>query len=390
MYKSGQIIPGASWDLGTAREFGVVQSRYGVASTPIVVDDLLIVIVGGSDPEYQRVSPDKLHEVQGNGSAIVALDKLTGKPVYAVGNDLASYASPRAATINGIRWVFAFLRGGLIGFEPTTGRIDFEYPWRSQDPKSVNASTPVVFEDMVFLSTSYDLGSSLLRVKPGGFDVVWRDDPADSDKRMAMHFSTPIYHDGYLYGSTGHNSKDAELRCINWETGEMMWSEPGLNRMSLLYVDGHFVCLTEYGKLFLVKSNHEKFEKVAEVTLREQSDTKLPAGFSVPQLLSYPCWTAPALSRGLLYIRSPDRLVCLDLIPPQSVSSNPYDGPPGPSKQEDSGESTGSEAHRTAESQGSGDVKTRPQKSERPHATETQPATDPALPAGDHDTAAKD
>ena len=81
-----------------------------------------------------------------------------------------------------------------------------------------------------------------------------------------------------------------------------MWSEPGLARTSLLLVDGHFVCLGERGQLLLLKVNPHKFELVSRLEGRDL-------------LLDYPCWAAPILSHGLLYIRGKDRLVCLELIP---------------------------------------------------------------------------
>ena len=62
-----------------------------------------------------------------------------------------------------------------------------------------------------------------------------------------------IHHDGYLYGSSGRHTENAELRCVEWATGTVKWSEQGLTRASLLYVDGHFVCLSEDGSLRLLR-----------------------------------------------------------------------------------------------------------------------------------------
>ena len=84
------------------------------------------------------------------------------------------------------------------------------------------------------------------------------------------------------------------------------WSVPNLTRSSLLYVDGHFLCLTEAGILFLFKANPERFELVTQVRLLDKEGELL---------LNYPCWAAPVLSHGLLYVRGEKKLVCLDLIP---------------------------------------------------------------------------
>jgi outer membrane protein assembly factor BamB len=226
--------------------------------------------------------------------------------VYRITDELASYAALKLATIQGRRWCFAFARGGLIGFEPGTGRVDFHYPWRAKLLESVNASCPVVVDDQVFISETYGPGSSLLRVRPGGHEVLWRDDPQRREKRMQTHWMTPVYHEGYLYGSSGRHTYNADLRCINWKTGEVQWREPGLSRTSLLYVDGHFVCLGEFGHLKLFRANPRKYEPVSEVLLSDDRGEPL---------LTYPCWAAPILVDGLLYVRGQDRLVCLQLIP---------------------------------------------------------------------------
>ena len=294
------------WKVDTAKRFGVVQNFFGVGSTPVVEGRLLIVMVGGSPVESQSAGRDDLDRVVGNAAAVVAFDKRTGEVKYAVSDELASYATPQLATVDGRRWCFVFARGGLVGLDPLSGSVDFHYPWRSRLRDSVNASTPVVVGNEVFISESYGPGSSLLRVRPGAYEVVWRDPPGRS-KAMQTHWNTPIHHEGYLYGSSGRHTNNAELRCIEWKTGKVMWSKPGLTRASLLYVDGHFVCLSEDGVLRLIKATEKGYVLVAEAVVREKPDG--------PELIKPPAWAAPILSHGLLYLRGDDRLVCLRLIP---------------------------------------------------------------------------
>src|SRR5205823_4667732 len=103
------------------------------------------------------------------------------------------------------------------------------------------------------------------------------------------------------------------LRCIELATGKVMWSEPGLTRTSLLLVDGHFICLGEDGVLRLLKVNPRKYDEVSQVVLRPRGADGKPDE-TAPPLLQYPCWAAPILSHGLLYVRGRDRLVCLELV----------------------------------------------------------------------------
>ena len=303
------------WQIDTNKTFGVVQNFFGVGSTPVIEGNLLICMIGGSPPESLAVPPGQLDRVFGNGTAVVAFDKRTGEVKYKLSDELASYASLKLATIDGRRWCFAFCRGGLVGFEPATGKVDFEYPWRAVMLESVNAAMPVVVGDEVFISETYGVGSTLLKVAPGKHEVVWSDDAKKRAKAMQTHWNTPVYRDGYLYGSSGRHPENAELRCIEWQTGKVMWSEPGLSRSSLLYIDGHFLCMGEYGQLTLLKVNPEKYEPVAQIDYADPVlGGKLLAGPEVPLLKPY-CWAAPVVSHGLLYLRGDGRLACFELTP---------------------------------------------------------------------------
>lgn len=302
------------WQKNVSKEFGVVQNFFGVGSTPVVEGDLLIVMVGGSPPESHKVAPGQLDRVQPSGSGIVALDKLTGEVKYKIADELASYASLKLATIGDRRWCFAFCRGGLVGFEPASGKIDFHYPWRDKQLESVNASMPVVAGDEVFVSECYGIGSSLLKVSPGKCEVVWKDDDKKRAKAMQTHWNTPVYDGGYLYGCSGRHTENASLRCVEWKTGKVLWDQPGMSRTSLLAIDGHFLCLGEFGQLWLLKLTPEKPEMVAAIDYADPAVGQKVLGKAGP-VLEYPCWAAPIVSHGLLYLRGKDRLVCLEVIP---------------------------------------------------------------------------
>ncbi len=292
------------WKVNTTEQFGVVQNFFGVGSTPLVAGDLLLVQIGGSPPEARRVPPGQLDLVTPNGTALVAFNKFTGEVIYAAGDELASYASPVAAEIAGRQMCLLFARGGLLGLDLQTGSVEFHFPWRAKILESVNASNPVVVDDLVFLSECYGPGSALVRITSRGCTPLWTDESRRA-KAMQTHWNTPIYVDGYLYGCSGRHTHDAELRCIELRTGKIAWSEPGLTRSSLLYVDGHLVCLTEYGELLLIRANPKKFDLVSRVRLRDANGRPL---------LRYPCWAAPALARGLMYLRGDRLLACVELI----------------------------------------------------------------------------
>ena len=269
-----------------------MQNFFGVGSTPIVFGDLLIAMVGGSPKDSPGV---RSGEVQPNGTAIVAFDKATGKVRYKVGDDLASYASPMIEKIGERWWGFVFARNHLIGFEPESGKIDFKFPWRAKKLESVNAANPVVVGDRVFITEGYGPGSALLRVKPGGYELL-RKDPR-RDQSMLSHWATPIHRDGVLYGCSGQNEGNARLRAIDFDSGKVLWEQPGMGRTSFTLVDDHLIVLAERGELLAVRATGEGYQEVSK------SD----------RLVAFPAWNAPVVSDGKLWIRGKKKLKCFDL-----------------------------------------------------------------------------
>ncbi len=293
------------WRVDTMKAFGVVKNFFGVGSTPLVYGDLLLVCVGGSPPD----SPTDVYAangmVQPNGSAIVAFDTATGKVRWKTGDELASYSSPNGSKIDGHDVVFMFARGGLMAIDPNKGQTITEFPYRACRLESVNASTPVVVGNEIFISETYELGSALVRFTGSKFEEIWSDRNRRRNQAMALHWNTPIEHDGYLYGSSGYHAPEAELRCVEWKTGKLMWSEPNMGRSSLLLVDGMLVCLSEDGTIRLLRPAPQKYDEIAKWELKAADDSPL---------LPYPAWAAPALSHGLLYVEGANRLVCLKLL----------------------------------------------------------------------------
>ena len=293
------------WKLDVNKEFNVIQNFFGVGSTPVIEGDLLIAQVGGS-PEGSKQRQLFDQSLKGNGSGVVAFNKLTGKVVYKISDELASYSGPVLATINDRRYCFVFARGGLLAFNPANGKVDFNFPWRCrrcrkrQRQQSRRRSQPRL-----------PLRNLWPRHRPvehqtGRLRGCWKES-AKFKKSMQCHWMTPIFHDGYLYGCSGRHTNNAELRCIELETGKLMWTEKRLTRTSLLMIDGHFICLGEFGTLSLLKVNPKKYEEVSSIELKEERSGR--------PLLRYPCWAAPIVSHGLLYVRGEGRLVCLELIP---------------------------------------------------------------------------
>ncbi len=284
--RSGKLV----WKRHVATEYKVPQDFFGTASTPLVEDKLLIVNVGAP-----------------GGPCVVGLDKTTGREVWRAGKEWGpSYASPVPAVVHGRRRIFVFAggestppSGGVMSIDPATGRVDFTFPWRSRSYESVNASCPVVFDNKVFISASYRTGGALLEIRPDfTHRVVW------TTQEFGLHWNTPIYRNGFLYGFDGRNEPDASLACIDVATGKAVWRVTpewnetlsaggtrrqqlvGVYRGSLLAVDGQFLCLGEMGHLVWMDLTPKGYKEISRAWLFAAREA----------------WTLPVLSRGLLYV----------------------------------------------------------------------------------------
>ena len=275
------------WKVDTRTAYRFKQNFFGVGSTPVVEGDLLIVAVGGS-PAGPK--PGDFRELKGDGSAIVAFDKKTGVEKYRLSNELASYASPIVATIDGKRVGLYFARGGLLGFDPVAGKELFFQKWRAKSLESVNAANPVVLGNTILIGDCYENGSLSLKWEGGKLTTLWSNANAD-EKSMPSHWCTPIAVGKFVYGCGGRNPNDADLRCIDAATGAVKWIERRTTRSTLIAADGHLLSLGEQGELRLLKPNPEKYEEIAR--------------WEIPGL-AYPCWAPPVVSRGILYVRGQD------------------------------------------------------------------------------------
>lgn len=300
------------WEVDTAKDFHVVQNFFGVGTAPLPVDAdgrrLVVVQVGGSAPGTTPPSPERLDVVKGLDSGLVAFELETGREVWRASDQLASYSTPVRATIGGRERILAWMRDDLVSIEPGTGRVLDRFRWRSDELFSVVAASPVVAGDRVLLSECYGPGSVLLGVEDDRFREIRRD-RAGARPRQALkaHWNTPVLDGGHVWASSGRHAGDAQLVCVDVESGEVRWSEGGLGRSSVTLVDGHLLVLGEYGDLVLARASADAFEEVSRARPVDPASGR--------ELLAAPCWAAPVVARGLAFVRGAGRVVCLELLP---------------------------------------------------------------------------
>jgi outer membrane protein assembly factor BamB len=264
------------WSVNAKTQFQAPKGFFGIACSPLVEGNALLLNIGGS-----------------NGAGIVAFDKATGKVLWKASNDEASYSSPIAATVKGHRYAFFFTRNGLVALDPGGGKIQFQYPWRPAISASVSSATPLVIDDLIFLSASYGTGAILLRVKDNSVEKVW-----SADRVLSNHYATSVHRDGFLYGFDGRQEQGCNLRCVELRTGKIRWQQEGFGAGTVTLAGNQLLLLTEKGELIRAAATPEEFKPNARA-----------------QILPFQVRAYPALADGLFYARSKDKLVCMDLGP---------------------------------------------------------------------------
>lgn len=267
----------AVWSVDTREKFGARAGFFGFASSPLIEGKAVLINIGGTKK-----------------AGIVALEKASGEVLWTATDDEASYSSPVATTIDGKRHVFFFTRSGLKDLDPGTGEVRFDFPWRARIRASVNAATPLVVGNRVFVSSSYQTGAALLEVTAGAPRKVW-----SSDASLSNHYSTSVYHGGHLYGFDGRHEHRPTLRCVELKTGSVLWEKDLAGGGALVRAGDRLLILTARGKLLQVSASPDGYRELARATAIDGGGKAVRAH--------------PALAAGRLYVRGPGRLVCLDL-----------------------------------------------------------------------------
>jgi outer membrane protein assembly factor BamB len=260
------------------KDFESEWHMWGVAETPLIVDNLVICSPGGKK------------------TSIIAMDKLTGTEIWrteTVGGQ-RSYISPTIYDYNNIRYILAATATHLIAIVPETGKVAWSFQYWNPDkwdqPGLIWANTPIWYKDEIFISMGYDYQAVMLKMKPDGSGVTekYRSDIFDN------HHHGVVLVDGYVYGSDWINNGKGNWVCMNWDTGKIMWETEWENKGSLIFADGMFYLYEEKrGNIGLVKPNPLKFDLVS--SFRNTDGTG-------------PHWAHPTIHDKKLFIRHGDVL----------------------------------------------------------------------------------
>lgn len=258
------------WSKNMQDEFDAEPPTWGFASSPYIMDNMVII------------------NVLKHGAA---LDKKSGKKIWVSGTNVSGYASPSLITVDGKTYGLFFGENKLYGVDLKSGKELWSYPWKTK--YDVNASDPLVIGNQIFITSGYRSGCALLKVNGNKPELVWQ------NKNMSNQFGGAVYIDGHIYGSDGQVGKSrSKLNCLNLKTGELVWSEKiGFN--SLIFSDNKLIVINEKGKLFITEATPSGFKEISTTQI-------LPR--------SVRCWTAPILANGKIYCRNTDGdVVCINV-----------------------------------------------------------------------------
>jgi outer membrane protein assembly factor BamB len=265
------------WSVPTRERFQVPKNFFGAAGSPLVLDGRVLLNAGGP------------------GAGLVAFDAKSGSLLWASNDDEASYSSAVPATVGqNVRALF-YTRSRLAVMDPSTGKVEQQLPWRSRSRASVNAASPLVIGDILFVSASYGTGAAALRSGPSGLTQLW-----SSDEALSAHYATPVHRDGVLYGFHGRQEYGQSFRAVDLLTGKVLWSEDGFGAGTVSLASDKLVILREDGELVIAEASPRAFHALARARL-------LPG-----VVRAY-----PALANGKIYLRNEKTLAAFD------VSGNP-------------------------------------------------------------------
>ncbi len=272
------------WQVDTLQKFKAKNLFFGMACSPLVVGEHVIVNIGGK------------------GSSIVAFECGKGEVAWQSMDDPASYSSPIAFGEGGQRQVVFLTGANVASLNPADGSVYWRFPL--VDRLMESSTTPIRTGDLL-LASSITYGSVGLKLETKDskpvVTEVWK------NKELTSYFSTPVAIGGdRIYMVTGttpgpFTKPSADLHCIEAKTGKELWKKAkiGTYHASLMRTgDDKLLMLTDNGELVLLEANAQEYSELAR--------TKV----SGPET-----WAHPALANGRLYIRDKTDIICLQLTP---------------------------------------------------------------------------
>jgi len=261
------------WQRNILKEFGGSNIGWLISESPLVDGSAVIVTPGG------------------RGAGMVALDKMTGKTVWASKelSDEAGYASPIVADVQGVRTVMTLTSDAAVGVRASDGKLMWRYT--SVANRTANITTPVYSDNKVFFSSAYGTGGALLGLRATGQEV--RAQEIYFTREMQNHHGGVVLVNGYLYGFN-----NSILTCLEFATGKPIWRDRSVGKGSIAYADGNLYILSEDYVVGLAEATSAGYREKGRFSIQDQG---------------LPSWSHPVVSGGRLYIRNQGTVASYDV-----------------------------------------------------------------------------
>ncbi len=258
---SGKVL----WRKQSAADYLDTPCRFETSMSPLVVDGMCIVHVGGD----------------GQG-AIVAFDLADGTAKWKFAGDAPAPSSPVLMTVDGVRQLVTITEKQVIGVSLADRSLVWQVPFKA---RPVNSTTPVVVGRTVIV-TGREMGTLAIKVagQDGKFtaEQVW----ANTDVQAGASFTTPVLRDGLLFGYA-----NAKLVCLSAETGQVLWADTVARGNSAAVIDAGscLMALTLNGELSVYEPNDKQYTELARYKVGE------------PEI-----WAHPIVAGKRIFIRDKD------------------------------------------------------------------------------------
>ncbi len=299
---TGQVL----WDVKLTEAYDVQMPIWGIAASPLVFEDLVILQVAG-----------------GQGACIVAFEKSTGEEVWRALDEAAGYSSPVLIEQAGQDVLVCWTGESLSGLDPRSGRVHWAHPMLPTR-MPIGIGTPAIDEGQIFVSSFYD-GSLMVRADAAELKIerVWRALGKDEKKTGAafatlgtgrtdqpgvygVHamIGTPIVQDGYIYAVDSYG----EFRCLEAATGKRVWEDATAvprNRWATIHMvrqAGRVWMFNESGELLLAELSPEGLRILDRCQLIQPTKEQLNRRDGV-------CWSHPAFAEQSVFARNDRQLV---------------------------------------------------------------------------------
>ena len=230
----------------------------------------------------------------GTKGRIVALEKATGAPLWANTEvaEQAAYCSPILVEHKGVRQLITLMHKSAIGVDVKTGKL----LWRHEHPTQYgqNVTRPLYRDGYVVVSGGHNSGSRLLQINPAndGVREVWYSKEMDNCHGGIMLL------DGYLYGS-GCRLYHKGLHCLEFLTGKKANTAVEIGKVSLTWAEGLLYCVDQERKVFLVQPSPQ--------------GSKIISRFELPNVSRDLVLCHPVVCGKRLYLRHDQNLYCYDI-----------------------------------------------------------------------------